>query len=155
MKMIADDVAAIWGYLEEFVGITLKSLLITLVGPLSAQIGYLFLVVFLDLYLGIKVAKKQKTFNLKYAIQKTVEKTAIYLIWIIMFHSWDVVLNLPDSARTVCIVALLGQELLSAIRNTRKLGYIAVANAIGSVYEKFTRTNVDSNQGGKQNECEL
>ncbi|MDK2600655.1 hypothetical protein QO179_24485 [Bacillus stercoris] len=51
-----------------------------------------------------------------------------------MFHAFDMVAGLPNSARWAVVVMLAGMELLSAIKNTAKLGHNKLADALEGVY---------------------
>jgi phage-related holin len=110
-----------------------KGALIILVGPLNYQLGYLLLVIFLDLLLGVWAAKRECAFDLGYMVTKTIEKITIYATWIVISHAFDMVINLPGAARKACIVILLGREFISSIKNTKKLGYVDLAQALDNM----------------------
>jgi phage-related holin len=79
--------------------IFIKGILIFLLGPLNLQLGYLLVAVGIDLIFGIQVARKEKTFSWKVLFQKVPTKIVIYALWISMFHAFDMMAGLPDSAR--------------------------------------------------------
>jgi phage-related holin len=107
-----------------------QSMLILAIGPLTSQVCYIFIVFLLDLLLGVQLARKQNTFSRKYFFQKTIEKVMVYTVWVVLGHSADVIVKLPDILRSIVLVTLLGQELLSALRSTKELGYAGLANSI-------------------------
>ncbi len=116
----------------------LQGALIAALGPLNLQIGYLFLVVAVDFILGVWAAKKTGSYDSRYAFSRSIEKLIVYTIWIIIFHSLDMVAKLPGTARWLCILALVGQEIMSALRNTGRMGYTGVVQALASVYMSLT-----------------
>jgi len=116
-----------------------KGALIFLIGPLNLQLAYLLLAIAIDIAFGIQVAIKEKQFKWKTLFSKAKRKLIIYGLWISMFHSFDMVTGLPDSARWAVIVMLAGMELMSAIKNTAKLGHNQLADALEEVYLALTR----------------
>jgi phage-related holin len=116
----------------------LHGALIAALGPINFQIGYLLLVVAVDFILGVWAAKRMGVYNARYAWTRSLEKFIIYMIWIVIFHSLDMVANLPGTARWLCILALLGQEIMSSLRNTGRIGHVGIVSALGSVYESIT-----------------
>lgn len=129
---------SMWGFI--------KGALIVFLGPLNMQIGYLLIMIALDLYLGSKAAKKDKTFKFKYAFSRTIEKVIVYMIWIAIFNGLDMIADLPGTTRWLAILALFGQEIVSALRNTVRLGYVGLAQALAGVYKTASpiKTNVDA-----------
>lgn len=117
----------------------LKGALIFLLGPLNLQIAYLLLAIGIDLVFGIQVAKRDKTFKLSILLQKLRQKVIIYSLWIAMFHAFDMVAGLPDTARYAVIVTLAGMEVMSAIKNTAKLGHGALADGLEGLYLALTK----------------
>lgn len=111
-----------------------KGALLFLLGPLNLQLAYLLLAVAIDLVFGIQVARKEKTFKWSILLQKVRGKIFIYGLWISMFHAFDVIAGLPDSARWAVVVMLAGMELVSAAKNTAKLGHGKLADALEGVY---------------------
>jgi phage-related holin len=114
----------------------LRGALVVVLGPLNLQIGYLLLVLALDLYLGIKVALKEHKFSFRYMGEKTLEKTITYGVWIAISHAFDMVTRLPGTARWLCIVTLLGWEVCSSLKSTRKLGYKVIADGLEDMFNK-------------------
>lgn len=51
-----------------------------------------------------------------------------------MFHAFDMIAGLPNSARWAVVVMLAGMELVSAAKNTAKLGHSKLADALEGVY---------------------
>jgi hypothetical protein len=107
----------------------LKGAIIFIIGPLDLHLSYLLLAVSVDLVFGIQVALKQKDFTWSALISKFGKKLKIYILWMVMFHA-----GLPDTARWSLIVLLTGMEILSAIKNTSKLGYGRLADALENLY---------------------
>jgi phage-related holin len=127
--------------------IIVKGSLIFLLGPLNLQIGYLLLAVAIDLCFGIQVARKEKTFSWKVLFQKVRAKIVVYALWISMFHAFDMIAGLPNSARWAVIVMLAGMELMSAAKNTAKLGHGKLADALEALYlTLLSRHSVDGVQ---------
>lgn len=126
---VLETVMSVWGWV--------RVALIFLFGPLNYQLGYLLLVMCVDLYLGIKVARKNKCFSLKFARDKTIEKTVIYCMWVILANALDRVLGLPGTARFVCLIILLGCEIISSLNNTSNLGYVAVSKLLRDFFLGF------------------
>mgnify|MGYP007123079479 CR=1 FL=1 len=58
-----------------------------------------------------------------------------------MFHAFDMVTGLPNTARWSVIVMLMGMELLSAAKNTAKLGHGRLSDALEHVYLTLIKTN--------------
>lgn len=58
-----------------------------------------------------------------------------------MFHAFDMVTGLPNTARWSVIVMLLGMELLSAMKNTAQLGHGRLSDALEHVYLSLIKTN--------------
>jgi phage-related holin len=112
----------------------LKGALIFLLGPLNLQLAYLLLAVGIDLIFGIQVAKKEQAFKWSILFQKVRTKIFIYGLWISMFHAFDMIAGLPDSARWAVVVMLAGMELVSAAKNTAKLGHGKLADALEGIY---------------------
>jgi phage-related holin len=125
--------------------ILVKGALVILLGPLNHQLGYLLLAVAIDLVFGIQVAKKEKLFSWRVLFEKIRRKIFIYGGWIAMFHAFDMVAGLPDAARWAVILLLVGMELLSAAKNTAKLGYNKLADALEGVYISLVRTHANPN----------
>lgn len=59
-----------------------------------------------------------------------------------MFHAFDMIAGLPNSARWAVIMSLAGLEIISATKNTAKLGHNRLADVIESVYLALTKTSV-------------
>jgi len=111
-----------------------KGIMIVLIGPLNIQLGYLLLVICLDFILGIKLSKKNKNFRFKTTANSVIEKLIVYGIWISIWHSVDMVTSLPGTSRLLCIMALLGHEILSAIKKTKDIGYGELSQSLSSVF---------------------
>ncbi len=127
----------IWFFGEPW--IFLKGALVFILGPLSHQPAYLLVAIVVDLIFGIQVAIKTKTFRRKILFHKFGRKVSTYLLWIVMFHAFDMATGLPDTARWSLISILVGLEITSAIKNTTKLGYGVLAEAISALYLNFTK----------------
>jgi phage-related holin len=121
--------------------IFVKGMLLFLLGPLNLQLGYLLIAIAIDLVFGIQVAKKTKTFKWKLLFSKVRSKIVIYALWIAMFHAFDMIAGLPNSARWAVVVMLAGMELMSAAKNTAKLGHGKLADALEALYLTLLRTN--------------
>jgi phage-related holin len=150
----------------------IKGGLIFLLGPLNLQLAYLLLAVGIDLIFGIQVARKEQQFKWSLLFTKVRHKVYIYAMWISMFHAFDMVAGLPDTARWAVVVMLVGTELISAAKNTAKLGHNKLSNLLESVYlslmksqpslENLTTAEEEANkaseetsqEGGKPNETE-
>lgn len=120
--------------------IFVKGALIFLIGPLDVQLAYLLLAVGIDLMFGIQVAKKEKIFKWNLLFTKVRKKIFIYAAWISMFHAFDMIAGLPNSARWAVVVMLAGMELVSAAKNTAKLGHGRLADALEGVYFALTKS---------------
>lgn len=118
----------------------LKGSLIFLIGPLDLQLAYLILAVAIDLIFGIQVAVMENKFKWTILFNKVRRKFMIYGLWIAMFHAFDVIAGLPDTARWSVVVMLAGMEILSAVRNTAALGHSKLAEALESVYLTLTKS---------------
>lgn len=112
----------------------LKGSLLFLIGPLDLQLAYLVLAVWIDLIFGVQVAITENKFKWSILFTKVRRKFMIYGLWIAMFHAFDVIAGLPDTARWSVVVMLAGMEVLSAVRNTAALGHSKLAEALESVY---------------------
>jgi phage-related holin len=131
--------------------IFLKGALIFLLGPLDLQLAYLLIAVGIDLMFGIQVARKLNTFSWKVLFQKVRAKIIIYALWISMFHAFDMIAGLPNSARWAVVVMLAGMELMSAIKNTAKLGHGRLADALEALYlTLLSRHNINGDQTGDE-----
>jgi phage-related holin len=118
-----------------------KGALIFLLGPLNLQLAYLLLAVGIDLVFGIQVARKDGTFKWGLLFSKVRKKIFIYAMWISMFHAFDMIAGLPDTARWAVVVMLAGMELVSAAKNTAKLGHSKLADALEGVYLALVKNN--------------
>lgn len=130
--------------LQDFAGETLlflKGSLLFLIGPLDAQLMYVGVALLIDLVFGVKVAKKEKTFSWKVFTTKVSNKVLIYVAWIAMFNAMDMVVGLPNTARTSVIVVLMSMEILSASKNTAKLGYGRLAELLENIYFVLSKEN--------------
>lgn len=127
--------------------IWLKGALIWLVGDLNYQLGYLLIVIMVDMLFATWAAKKHNEFEWSILLTKLRGKLTVYALWIIAFHAVDKMLNLPNSGRWMVTVALLGAEILSSAKNTAKLGYTHIADALENIYKSLT-TNITKAQGG-------
>lgn len=121
----------------------LKGALVFVLGPLTYHLAYLGMVILVDLFFGIRVAVKEKTFKWKLVFTKVLTKVTTYIAIIVMFHAFDKVTGLPDTARWSVIFILLGTEMVSAIKNTSKLGYGKLADQLENIYLTLTK-----NKGG-------
>lgn len=128
--------------------IFIKGILIFLIGPLNLQLGYLLIAVAIDLIFGIQVSRKEKTFKWKLLFTKVRSKFLFYALWISMFHAFDMITGLPNSARWAVIVMLAGMELMSAVKNTSKLGHNNMADALETLYlTLFKISNTTKDEG--------
>lgn len=117
----------------------IKGALVFLIGPLNSQIGYLLLAVAIDLFFGIQVARKEKQFTWVLLFTKVRRKFIIYLLWITMFHAFDMVTGLPNTARWAVVAMLASMEIFSAIKNTAKLGYTRLADGLEQIFLSLLR----------------
>jgi phage-related holin len=118
-----------------------KGGLIFLIGPLNLQVTYLLLALGIDLAFGVQIAVRNKTFRWRILFTKLKHKVMIYTLWISMFHAFDMVTGLPNSARWAVIVLLAGLEMMSAIKNTARLGHNQLADALERLYLSFAKSN--------------
>lgn len=116
-----------------------KGALIFLIGPLDMQLAYLALAVGIDLVFGIQVARNEKSFRWSILIEKVQKKLFVYIMWISLFHAFGSILGLPDSSRWSVILLLAGMEVMSAIKNTAKLGHGRLADALEGLYLSLVR----------------
>lgn len=114
----------------EKITVFLNGLLILLLGPLNIQLSCIVILLICDLVLGVMASKKNKTFDKKYFRAKTIEKTIIYLIWVVIGHTFDIIVSLPDIFRGIIILIMASHELTSALKNTKELGYNLLARTI-------------------------
>lgn len=129
----------IWLFLQDPL-LWFKGGLVFLIGPLNIQLAYLLLALGIDLIFGIQIALRDKTFQWKILFKKLKNKLMIYVLWIGMFHAFDMVAGLPDSARWSIIVLLAGLEIVSAIKNTAKLGHNQLAEGLERLYLSLAKT---------------
>lgn len=118
-----------------------KGGLVFLIGPINIQLAYLVLALGIDLVFGIQIALRDRTFKWNILFKKLKNKLMIYFLWIGMFHAFDMVAGLPDSARWSVIVLLAGLEIVSAIKNTAKLGHNQLAEGLERLYLSLTKNN--------------
>lgn len=114
----------------EKTAVIVQGLLILLMGPLNIQLGCVIIIVIGDLILGVMAAKKNETFKRDYFVAKTIEKTIVYLVWIIIGHAADVMISLPNTIRGIIVFTMFGHEFASAIKNTGELGYKSLTEGI-------------------------
>lgn len=124
----------------------LKGALIFLLGPINLQLMYLLLAIGIDLCFGVQIALREKTFKWKILFKKLRQKIVVYAMWISMFHAFDMVAGLPDSARWAVVVMLAGLEILSAIKNTAKLGHNRLAEGLERLYLTLTKSTATQKQ---------
>lgn len=141
-------------YFGEF-AIVLKGSLLFLIGPINAQLGYVAVAVLIDLMFGIRVAVKTKSFSWNIFVKKVSNKILIYAAWIALFNALDMVVGLPSTARTSVIVLLISMEILSASKNTAKLGYGKLAGLLENIYYLVSKDvpaapKEDDKEGGEQ-----
>lgn len=117
----------------------IKGALVLLIGPLNNQIGYLLLAIVIDLFFGIQVARKEKQFSWGMLFIKVRRKLLIYILWITMFHAFDMVTGLPNTARWAVVAMLASMEIFSAIKNTAKLGYTKLADSLEQIFLSLIR----------------
>lgn len=118
-----------------------------LMGPLDAEILYLLLAMTIDTVFGIMVARNNNTWSLIRLLDLTSKKVMVYMLWIIMFNAFDNIAGLPNTARWSVIMILVGFEIISAVKNTSRLGYNRLANALENMY-----LSLISQQGGSNND---
>lgn len=129
----------------------LKGAVVFAIGPLNHQLSYLALAMVIDLIFGVQVALKEKNFKPMVMVKKFGIKAVTYSLWIAMFHAFDMVAGFPDTARWSLILILVGLEIMSAIKNTSKLGYGVLADALERLYlslakQKGGATDVEEEQ---------
>lgn len=117
----------------------IKGALVFLIGPLNQQIGYLLLAICIDLVFGIQVARKEKQFSFGLLFTKVRRKLIIYILWITMFHAFDMVTGLPNTARWAVVAMLASMEIFSAIKNTARLGYTKLADGLEQIFLSLLR----------------
>lgn len=115
----------------------IKGAFIFLIGPLNTQIAYLLLVIFIDMYFGVRLAINKNEFKFSIFYKKVTQKIIVYAGWIAIFNAMDIVIGLPSVARASIIILLLFMEVLSAIRNTRDLGFEKLSDAISNILKSF------------------
>lgn len=129
--------------LLEKIAIFSNGLLILLLGPLNIQLYCVFILVVCDLILGVMASRKNKTFNKKYFLSRTIEKTIIYLVWIVIGHTFDIIIKMPDVFRGIVVIIMASHEFASALRSTKELGYNTLAHAlekrVGPLIKKETK----------------
>lgn len=135
----------------------IKGALIFLIGPLTMQLAYLAVAVGIDLMFGIQVARREKQFKWSSLFDKVRKKIYIYIMWIAMFHAFDMVAGLPNTARWAVVMMLTGLEAFSAIKNTARLGHSKLAEGLEQVYLSIIRpqpTNPPQNQAPNESSAE-
>lgn len=110
-----------------------------MLGPIDHQLSYLLLAMVVDLIFGIQVARKNKEFSWQTMFNKFTVKVFTYGLWVSMFHAFDRVAGLPDTARWSLILVLVGLEIVSSIKNTSSLGYSRLADALENLYLNLTK----------------
>ena len=148
-------------FIQEHTGESLlfvKGAFLFLIGPINAQLSYVAVAIFIDLIFGMRVAKKEKVFSWQVFTGKVGNKLLVYGAWIAMFNALDMVVGLPNTARTAVIVVLIGMEITSASKNTAKLGYGRLARLMENTYLLITKDNPnvpqeeEDNQEGGENQ---
>lgn len=119
----------------------LKGALIFMIGPLDVQLAYLFIAIGIDLLFGIQVARKEQSFRWFILLDKVRKKIFVYIMWISLFHAFGTILGLPDSARWSVILLLAGMEVVSAIKNTARLGHSRLSDALEGLYFSLVKNN--------------
>lgn len=127
----------------------LKGAVIFALGPLNHQLSYLALAMVIDLIFGIQVALKEKDFKFSTMVNKFGIKALTYSLWIAMFHAFDMISGLPDTGRWSLILILVGLEIFSAIKNTSKLGYTALAEALEKLYLTLSKPKGGTSDAAK------
>lgn len=117
----------------------IKGALVFFIGPLSLQLAYFLIVILIDLFFGIQVARKEKQFSWKILFAKVKKKMIFYSLMIALFHALDMITGLPDTARISVVILLAGMEVLSTIKNTGKLGHQKVSLALEQLYMSLIR----------------
>lgn len=112
----------------------LKGAIVFFIGPLSLQLVYLLVIISIDLFFGIQVAKKEQQFDWKTLFFKVRKKLVFYSMLITLFHAFDMIAGLPDTARWGLILMLAGMEILSAAKNTAKLGHNNISAGLEQLY---------------------
>lgn len=112
----------------------MKGALLFLIGPFNAQVYYVCVAIFIDLVFGMKVAAKEKVFSWRVFAGKVSNKILVYGAWIAMFNALDMVIGLPSTARNGVILLLISMEIISASKNTAKLGYGRLAELLENMY---------------------
>lgn len=113
------------------------------VGPLNAELLYLLLAMAIDTTFGMMVAKRNRTWSWLRLLDLTSKKVMVYMLWLAMFNAFDNIAGLPNTARWSVIMILVGFEIISAVKNTSRLGYSRLAGALENVYLSLT-----NQQGG-------
>jgi phage-related holin len=123
----------------------LKGAVVFAIGSLNHQLSYLALAMVIDLIFGIQVALKERNFKAMTLVKKFGVKAVIYTLWIAMFHAFDMVAGFPDTARWSLILILVGLEIMSAIKNTSKLGYGSLADTLERLYLSLAKQKGGTN----------
>jgi len=118
-----------------------KLILVFFLGPLDIQLTYLLIAMIIDLYFGIKVARKENNFSFFVLREKMQNKLLMYVTWITLFHAFDMITGFNNTARWSIIVLLASMEILSAIKNTAKLGHSTLASSLERVYLALVKGN--------------
>lgn len=115
----------------------LNTLMAFVFGDSIMQLQYLTISVFIDSSLGMRAARKEGVFSFGIAVDKIINKVIIYSSWVALFHAFDTVANLDNTAKTAVVLLLLSTEIMSAIKNTGRLGYGSLANSLERIYESL------------------
>lgn len=111
------------------------SVLILLVGDLSAQLGALGIVIGVDAILGIAVSVQDKSFKIGKMFAGILKKLSIYFLLITLFNSADVIINTPDTLRWAAMITLLARETFSSLKHVDRLGYENLASSLLRIVE--------------------
>jgi phage-related holin len=126
-----------------------KGAIVFLIGPLDHQLSYLLIAMLVDLIFGIQVALREKKFSITILLHKFGVKLVTYGLWIVMFHAFDRIAGLPDTGRWSLILVLAGLEIVSAIKNTSKLGHSALAEALEKLYLTLSKKGGPADEKSK------
>lgn len=122
----------------------LKAALFYALGSMNYQLYYLVFMIGVDVTLGTVASVKAKEFRLKEFARRNGIKLALYVTAIAVFNAFDQIANLPGTARWLCLIALAGIELISALKNISKLGYPQIARALEQAYRDIFRSTLGS-----------
>lgn len=122
----------------EPLGITTGGLVSFLIGSVSQRLLYLIVVVFIDTLLGVQVSISSEKFKLSTFFKKTLKKAYYYLLFMMLFHAVDGILNTPGTARWLSIFGMLSLEITSVYKHLIQLKQKSLASLAKSIITKLS-----------------